>query len=206
MPKQPINVPLENDEAILLANWCQSNNIRGNDWRVALIGYPGYYINEFGDMVTTKRNKPFRLLKRQSDRSGYQYYSLCVEKQERKIKVHRAVAMTFLANPNSLPMVNHKNGVKDDNRVSNLEWVTASENVLHAYKKLGFKSQGGVARKKIQCVETGVVYPSVRAAARSIGRSNSNTAISGAAKGRIIKCKGSMYKKKTCGGYHWRFI
>lgn len=47
---------------------------------------------------------------------------------------HRIIAFTFIPNPDNKPNVNHKNGNKKDNRVSNLEWVTQQENVQHAHK------------------------------------------------------------------------
>ena len=48
--------------------------------------------------------------------------------------LHRITATLFVGNPDNLEQVNHKNGIKDDNRADNLEWCTRSENLLHAYR------------------------------------------------------------------------
>lgn len=70
--------------------------------------------------------------------NGSGYSSVCVSLGGRdKLKafrIHKAVAETFIPNPNGLPCINHKDGNKQNNKVENLEWCSYSENMKHAYK------------------------------------------------------------------------
>ena len=65
--------------------------------------------------------------------NGYYRVSLCQKGVAKKISIHRLVALHFIKNPNNKPQVNHINGDKLTNTAVNLEWVTCSENHLHAY-------------------------------------------------------------------------
>jgi len=69
------------------------------------------------------------------DNSGrYPVVSLVKDGQKKRHLVHRIVAQAYIVNPDGLPQVNHINGVRDDNHVENLEWVTASDNRIHAWE------------------------------------------------------------------------
>ena len=81
-------------------------------------------------------NKKELILKTAKNRKGYLCVKLCKVVDDLSVSkkgiIHRLVANEFLENASNKPQVNHKNGIKDDNRVGNLEWSTASENVIHS--------------------------------------------------------------------------
>jgi hypothetical protein len=88
-----------------------------------------YFITDDGKVY--RNNK---MLKPLTQGRKYPYVSLYLNKKEFKFSIHRLVGEVYLPNPENKKQINHINGVKDDNRVENLEWVNQSENQLHAYK------------------------------------------------------------------------
>lgn len=93
-------------------------------------GYEGYDIDTRG----TIRNRHGRTIKQSKDKYGYTTVTLCKDGKPKTLFVHRLVAQAFIKNPDHKKTVNHINGVKDDNRVENLEWATQGENNRHAYR------------------------------------------------------------------------
>lgn len=112
--------------------------------------YPDYAATSEGDIISLKWGRRRKLKLSKVDSRGYLHVTLSLNRREVTERVHRLIAQTFIPNPKEKPQVNHKNGVKRDNRAENLEWCTASENALHSFRVLGRvqnKPWRGVARK-----------------------------------------------------------
>lgn len=149
-------------------------------WRTVK-DYPLYSVSNLGRL---KNNKTQKILKGGLDSYGYRIVILC-NNGKRKIKtIHRLIAESFIDNPDNKPQVNHINGVKTDNRVINLEWVTNQENQNHfwrvinsdvnkanrskAHKGKNLLSENPNAKQVIR-LEDGKIYPTIKEAALDIG-------------------------------------
>lgn len=110
------------------------NDFQNEIWK-DVIGYEGQYkVSNLGRIKSYTLNQGGKLLSLTIARTGYPYVCIVRNGSKANKYVHRMVAMAFIDNPANLPQVNHKNGIKSDNSKENLEWVTRSENVLHAYR------------------------------------------------------------------------
>lgn len=87
----------------------------------------------------TEYVRPEKILSPDIDKDGYCVASLRKDSINKRFKIHRLVAMTFIPNPENKPTVNHKNGIKDDNCITNLEWMNHKEQRKHAEETGLFK-------------------------------------------------------------------
>lgn len=100
------------------------------EWK-PIVGYENYEISEYGDIRNLNTGKIRK--KRINSLHGYVEVDLYKNGQCSWKRVHRLVAEAFLDNPNSLPVVMHKDNDKTNNHYTNLEWGTVSENTKQAF-------------------------------------------------------------------------
>lgn len=130
----------------------------------------------------------------QSSQQDYKFVGLIINGKQKRMRVHRMVALAFIDNPDNKPYVNHINGNRSDNNVENLEWVTPSENTQHAVDTGLFKS--GRARAVIQYNLNGeqmATFESASEAARQTGGSQS----------KITMC--CRRQRDSANDYQWRY-
>lgn len=160
-----------------------------------IVGFPMYTLHEDGQIYSKFRQ---RFLQPTVDTTGYPIVVLRNNSGKFKKSIHRLLAEHYLPNPENKPQVNHKDGIKTNFALSNLEWTTAKENCAHA-NQMGFNQLRDEARYipviKI-CLDTGKIlgeYVSVTSAAKIHGIHQPN----------LTKvCKGY---RKSAGGFGWSF-
>lgn len=175
-----------------------------------------YFANELGqiksadipvDFIARNRRikyiKKGRILKPVKNSHGYFCVSIYTNGKHKAVNIHRLVALTFIPNPEIKPQINHIDGNKENNVVSNLEWVTARENLLHAFRT-GLNPGGRPWAGKfgaLHCNSKAVImcsmdgeeikeYESV-----SLARKEHGSHVSDCLNGR----------RKSCGGYKWKY-
>lgn len=121
-----------------------NNDLSNQEW-VPILNYEDlYHVSNFGLVKSLEKivyckwgNKKIlreRILKNSEKINDYVNVTLSKNGKIKRIPVHRLIAVAFIPNPEKKPFVNHINGIKNDNRIENLEWCTASENMIHAFK------------------------------------------------------------------------
>ena len=141
-----------------------------------------------------------KMLVQRIDKYGYMRVNLYLNGKIKTILTHRLVAEAFIPNPENKPQINHRDEVKTNNVVENLEWCSAQENVNygtrtaravqnHKYPKLGNHPKA----KAIFCEELNKEFDCITSAGKELGV-NINCIV-GACKGKL----------KTAGGFHWRY-
>lgn len=172
-------------------------------WKTTTVN-KDYEVSNWGNIrsnkgKTPKLLKPFRRGRhyiKEEDRGFYLAVRFLDGGKEKDYAVHRLVAEAFIPNPKKLPLVNHINGVRNDNRAENLEWCDNSYNIWHSYNILG--NTNGNEKTVCQYDKHGTFireWKSATAAADELHIDSSSIA---------SVCKKNSLRK-TAGGYLWRY-
>ena len=96
---------------------------------VRIDGWPNYVIHPNGVILRIYKNKTKELKPFTNNKGGYLAIHLCNKDKRKSFYIHRLLALHFIPNPENKPCVDHINGIRDDNRLENLRWVTYKENM-----------------------------------------------------------------------------
>lgn len=154
-------------------------------------GYEGIYqVSNMGNIKSLNYRKTGKesILKLKKTKKDYNFIYL-----NKYYSIHRLVAESFIPNPDNKPQVNHINGIKTDNRVKNLEWVTQSENIKHSYNELNRNKRYRKVNQYSVEGEFIKTWDSMVNIEKDLNILYQNI---------YQCCKG---KSKTAGGYKWKY-
>lgn len=149
---------------------------------------PAYEVSDEGRVRNAKTG---RILKTQVNPNGYEHLTLRKDNKQVAARVHRLVADAFYDGDHTGLDINHDDGNKLNNRLSNLVVCTHKENIDHAFRT-GLKKPS--RQIKIRVIETGEVYESIRACARAMGLDQS------------MICQSMVGKMRSVNGYHFEKV
>ena len=151
------------------------------------------------------RIRKWKIIKQSNTNNGYKCVNLIKNERYVMKKIHRLVAEAFIPNYENKPLINHKNGIKTDNRIENLEWCTSQENVIHALtnnRKLREKKE---KRKRLNYDNTKVnQYDKKYNLIKQWGSIREASEMCNIDIGNMSKC--CRGKRNTTGGYIWRIV
>ena len=176
-----------------------------------IYGYPEYQVSNYGRVKSLERKvkckNGYRTVRERILKpiniNGYYRVQLSSDGKKKYMLVHRLVGQAFLPNPYNLPEVNHKNEIKTDNRLENLEYCdrqyntnygTRNERIAKARSKLLTGVYNTKLSKSVRCIETNIIYPSASEIQRQLGDSQSN----------ISQCCNG--KRKSAYKFHWEWV
>ena len=170
------------------------------EWRPIRFTDGHYAVSSMGRV---KNLETGRILKPLDDGSrGYKRVCLSNYHYKKRFKIHRLVAIEFIPNPNNLPQVNHIDGNKENNCVSNLEWVSVKENVIHAQNTGLRKGHDDFCKSKMipvigSNIDTGeeIEFKSIMDAKAYVKSNHVQEVL----KGKRSKCKGFTFRYKEGG-------
>jgi hypothetical protein len=172
-------------------------------------GYEGLYqVSNYGRLIslgngesTNGNTKKQREITCNNKKQRYCRIKLFKNGVRKYYSIHRLVAIAFIPNPNKLPQVNHINGIRNDNRVENLEWCTAQHNIQHSFDiglavaKKGKDSPCSIPVLRISKDGEITEYAGIKEACRINGFNSFG----------IIKCCKKEKRYKTAYGYQWQY-